>query len=391
MPLPKPPQTSTLDHLPLEILLQILQNLTIPSLYTLLRIYRRSRTTFSTYHTQIITHILSTTLPNPNFLIYFPYAHNTIPYPLSSTKPLETSHIEAYTYLRYARSLLSLSETVSTLTTHIYSITSSKVLKEITPRYTILLNHSAQFPYEDAITSTIYRTIISNAQTLFYTSNLNPLHSFSKSNPFIPPPRPPLLEYPESIARRLLPEEILPQETPSDEIILQLSNTDNLETPLIKQTHRYLRRLIVRTLTIYLKRHKIFNEVCIIPSWEQIHDSVLIRDGLFFYLGVHPELLLKVLIQCNTEDEGNAIRRTNGDQQENLGKKERKLHAAIAVELGKVYANVCETTHKILEEIKRNGGKPTLTDVEEVANTDYGGVLATVPLLSPIGASGLKQ
>ncbi|KAK6343127.1 hypothetical protein TWF718_008500 [Orbilia javanica] len=375
MPLPKSPQISTLDHLPLEILLQILQNLSIPSLYILLRLYRRSRITFSTYHSQIVTKILSTTLSDPNFLKYFPYTHNGIPYPVSST-PLRTSHVEAYTHLRYAKSLLLLEETIDDLAVHICEITAVKVFEEIAPRHIMLLNYSAELPYEDALSFTVYRTIIANTQALFYTSNLQNLHTFSRSSPFHPPIRPPIPEYAEGIARRLLPPEILPKDTPSDEIILQLSNIDSLETPLVRETHRHLRRLILKTLTLHLKRHKIFNEVCIITSWEYMHDAVSIRDGLLFHLGVHPELLLKVLLQCNIEDENERRRKLSKSRPETRGKKERKAHSAIAMELGKVYENVCEVTHKTLGEIKKNlnGRKPMLTDVEDVANCD-GGVI----------------
>ncbi|KAK6504450.1 hypothetical protein TWF506_002647 [Arthrobotrys conoides] len=375
MLMPKTPQTSSLDIFPLEILLQILQNLTIHSLHAILRVYRRSRITFSTYHTQIITHILLRTVPDPKFLVYFPYTHNNINFPLPSSKPLQTSHVEAYTQLRYAKSLLSLSDTISTLTTYIYSITSPQILKEITPRGTILLNHSAQFPYEEALTSTIHRIIISNTQTFLYTSNLNPINTYSIPSRFLPPPRPFPPEYPESVARRLLPPEILPKDLSSDEVILQLSGVYDSETPfLAKQTYRYLRRLVLKTLTKYLKEHDFFNGVCIIPSWEYMRDSVYIRDGLFFYLGIHPELLLKVLIQCTIDDDGKSIKAIDGDQLKNKGRKEQKARSTLAVDLGKAYTAVCEATHRYLEEIKANLGRgATMTDVEEVFNLNHGG------------------
>ncbi|KAK6532662.1 hypothetical protein TWF281_006841 [Arthrobotrys megalospora] len=378
MPLPKTPQISTLDHLPLEILLHILQNLDIPTLRIIIRIYRRSRIIFAQYHTQIISHILSAALPDPDFPLYFPYIHNDRPYPLpTSLPPLRTSHAEAYTHLRYAKSLISLSSTLSTLTTHIYSAIATQVIKRITPRSNIIpLNRSAEIPYEQALTSTIHRTLIINAQTLFYNPNPN---VFSKSSSVFPPPRPFPPEYPESVARRLLPEHILPKSTPSDDILLQLSNTHDPETPLIKQTHRFLRRLILRTLTTYLKHHRIFKEVCIIPSWEYMRDSVSVRDELFFYLGVHPDLLLKVMIQCNLEHENKGMRRTKAGIPGKSEKREERRYLAVSIELGKAYSHICKITHEFLEQRKGNGD--SLSDGEEgVLNNDGGVVVGISPL-----------
>ncbi|KAF3288736.1 hypothetical protein TWF970_005793 [Orbilia oligospora] len=373
--LPKTPQSSSLDVFPLEILLQILQNLTITSLHAILRLYRRSRITFSTYHTQIINHILLSTLPDPKFPTYFPHTYKGVIYPRPPSKPLQTSHVEAYTQLRYAQSLVSLSDAISSLTTYIYSITSPQILEKITPRGTILLNRYAQFPYEEALTSTIYRIVISNSQTFFYTSQLELAQTFSNSSPFIPPPRPPPPKYPESVARRILPPELLPKETSSDEITSQLSNLHGPETSFLKrQTYRYLRRLVLGALTAYLKQHEFFNGVCIIPSWEYMHDSASIRDGLFLYLGIHPKLLFKVLVQCNLEDKDKAIRGVGGDRLSSKEKREKKARPAVAVELGKAYAIVCKVTHEHLEEMKRYAKrKPVLTDFEEVFNVNHRG------------------
>ncbi|KAK6335767.1 hypothetical protein TWF730_003143 [Orbilia blumenaviensis] len=376
MPLPKKTQSSTLDRIPLEVLFHVLRNLDIHSLRILIRIYRRSRIIFSKYHNQIISQILSTTLPDPNFPLYFPLTHNNVPYPLpANLAPLQTSHAEAYTHLRYAKSLVELSTTISTLTSHIYSITAPKILDGITPAprsSAIPLNHAALFPYEEAIISTIHQTLIGNAQILFYTPNL---HMHPKSQPFTPPPRPTPPQFPESVARRLLPRNILPKNVSTDYVTSRLSDPDQPWTPLVGHTFRALRKWMLSKLMAHIKRYKIFKDVCITPSWDYVRDPASLRDQTFFYFGIHPALLLKVLNQCDLEDkeEGEKRYRDKVDAEHNA-RKVRKSSFLVTVELGKFYSHICKITHEYLQQ-KEAGGTDMVSQWEEAVSSDPDGSL----------------
>ncbi|KAF3940030.1 hypothetical protein ABW19_dt0206455 [Dactylella cylindrospora] len=349
MPFAKRPQFSTLDVLPSELLLSILQNLDLTSLKATIKVYRRSRTVFSQYHKQIISHILSANLADPSFSTYFPQTFNDAEYPPPPEFPLDTSHVEAYTSLRWAKSLLQLEKTIGNLTTYIDSCVTPTLLPKLTPRDTSFPIPDVCSATETAITHTINRSLVINAQILFYKHPLL-VHSTTNFTQSLWTclPRPPQALYTQWMAKYLLPADRMPENL-ADEL-----TSDDPQNNTVKTCYRVLRRMIYHYLTLHLKRHKLWKDNCVISSWRYMRDSVTIRDELFFFLKISPELLVGVVEVCKAEDDGM------------MGEAEvKKRYLKVAGELGKVYGEACEVTHLVLEERREREGSGA-TEVEQV-------------------------
>ncbi|EPS40174.1 hypothetical protein H072_6043 [Dactylellina haptotyla CBS 200.50] len=364
---------STLDYLPSEVLITILQNLDVNALRTLVKIYRRSRIIFADYHSQIITHILRSTLSDPLFIAYFPRSFDGQPYPHSTNlPPLETSHTDAFTHLRYARSIISLSNSFTALTAQISSILFPILVPKYLPRGS--LGRAYYWSVENALTSTIHRCLVINAQTGFYC----PL-PFPQTIPFANPPRPILPAYLTTFPRNLLPAADL-KDLKEEDILRDLSiRTPKAATPLLKKTYRLLHREIHRELTLYLRRHKIWRENTLLPSWSYVQDSASVRDEWFFMMYAHPDLLIQILRQCTVEDNYETFKRENNHRIEKWEEKQRKASMKLSIKIGETYARVAAIAHEFLEGRRRRGEDARAMPVQAETEHELATLTTTVP------------
>ncbi|KAF3935044.1 hypothetical protein ABW20_dc0106162 [Dactylellina cionopaga] len=361
----KTPQISALDYLPSEVLITVLQNLDVQTLRTIVKIYRRSRLLFSDYHTQILTQILTCTLSDPAFHTYFPISHKGIAYPFpSNLTPLETSHTSAFTHIRWAKSLVALERSVSALTAHVASIVTEPLLPEffMEGTYTGPASLSSSHPVIVILTATIHRSVIINAQISFYAQP-----PYTATTEVDLPPRPDIshLEYPASIALRLLPSKDFQQFSnitgPITSDIIPLKDIDEdalvgcLSDPFHPDHHRIIHKiqqtlwgLIFHAVAVHLIKYKIWRENCLLPEFKYRHDSRLVRDITIFYRFVHPDTLLQVLRQCVIEDNYDNLREENAHRIKHWEAREQKRYNKIAADLGVAYKKVCHVAHVYL-------------------------------------------